>query len=118
MSDAAFVVGVIELYRRFAGGHIRPRRADRELAAAWHSAGFPLDMIETAMLLALARRLARPPNDVPLQPIRSLHYFIPVLDEVASRPLADHYVAYLRRQVDGEPTIRPAGARPDFDVSR
>jgi hypothetical protein len=118
MSHAAYVVGVIELYRRFAGGHIRPRRADRELAAAWHRAGFSRDTIECAMLLAFARRLARPPNAVPLQPIRSLHYFIPVLDEVASQPLAEHYVAYLRRQGDGGPAIRPTGARPDFDDSR
>jgi hypothetical protein len=118
MSNAAFVVGVIELYRRFAGQHIRPRCADRELAAAWHRAGIPLDLIETAMLLTLTRRLARPSNAVPLQPIRSLHYFIPVLDEVVSQPLAESYIAYLRRQGAGGPAIRPTGARPDFDDSR
>jgi hypothetical protein len=118
MNDAAFVSGVIGLYRRFAGGHVRPRRADRELAAVWHRAGIALDTIESAMLLALARRLERPNDALPLQPIRSLHYFIPVLDEVAARPLADHYIAYLRRKIDGQPAVDPTGARPDFDISR
>jgi hypothetical protein len=118
VNEAAFVTGVIGLYRRFAGGHIRPRRADRLLAATWRRGGLSLEMIETAMLLALARRLARPVDAIPLQPIRSLHYFIPVLAEVATRPLDDHYVAYLRRRSATELGTDPTGARPDFDVSR
>ena len=118
MNTADFVLQVIALYRRLAGNHVRPRRTDRELAAAWHHRGMTLASIEGAMLLALARRTVRPPEAPLLPPIRSLHYFIPLLEEVTARPLADHYLAYLRAQLAGVLADPDPGARPGNDVSR
>lgn len=118
MNTADFVQQVIALYRRLAGDHVRPRRADRELAAAWHHCGMTLASIEGAMLLALARRTGRPSAAPPLPPIRSLYYFVPLLDEITARPFADHYLAYLRARLAGVLADPDLGARPENDVSR
>lgn len=73
----------------------RPSRVDRNLAAALFHRGISLDQIEAAMLLAHLRRAGR---STPLPPIRSLHYFIPLLDEVTSDPFSPEWLAYLRRK--------------------
>jgi hypothetical protein len=53
-------------------------------------------MSQGSALLASARRLFRDPTSAPLQPIRSLHYFLPVIKEVSAGPLSPDYVKYLR----------------------
>jgi hypothetical protein len=65
--------------------------------------------VETAFLLAAVRRAARRPDAIPLGPIRSLHYFLPVIAELLQTPLAhgDSYLAYLRTKVPLRPD--PAG---------
>jgi hypothetical protein len=73
----------------------RPSRLDRNLAAALFQRGISLEQIEAAMLLAHLRRAGR---STPLPPIRSLHYFIPVLDEITSDPLCPEWLDYLRRK--------------------
>lgn len=45
------------------------------------------------MLLATVTRLYR--NGPPLPIIRSLHYFVPVVDEILRQPLPHGYVQYL-----------------------
>jgi len=66
----------------------------------------PLPIVEAALLLASDRRAARPPEAIPLQPIRSLHYFLPVIEELLHTPLRhwDAYLAYLH----GKVTLHPA----------
>jgi hypothetical protein len=61
----------------------------------------PLRIVEAAFLLASARRAARRPDAIPLGPIRSLHYFLPVIQELLHTPLhhGDAYLAYLRSKV-------------------
>lgn len=61
----------------------------------------PLTTAETALLLASVRRAARRPGALPLGPIRSLHYFLPVIEELLHTPLhhGDAYLAYLRSKV-------------------
>ena len=56
----------------------------------------PLKTIQTALLLASARRLTRESQALPLQPIRSLYYFVPVIEEVLPLPLPDNYLRYLK----------------------
>jgi len=73
----------------------RASRIDRKLAATLFQRGITLEQIEAAMLLAHLRRAGRA---TPLPPIRSLHYFVPVLDEVTSEPLSPEWLAYLRRK--------------------
>lgn len=78
----------------------RPFPADRRIAEKLFDRGISLETIETAFLLASARRMYRDPQDPPLTPIRSLAYFLPVIDEVLLQPPDPGYVSYLRFKVD------------------
>lgn len=67
------------------------------------------------MRLALRRRNARPPDADPLPPIRSLHYFLAVIDELPAGPPPDGYLDYLRETAldlpPASPTITSPGNR-------
>ena len=74
----------------------RPSPADRRLAAELCRQGLAFDLLEGALLLAVARRNCRPPQAPPLPPIRSLAYFLPVLEELRQAPPHPDYLQYLR----------------------
>ena len=93
---AAYVHAVIACYRRVIGSGVRARRDDRRLAADLHRSGVSLAVVETALLLATARRRARPSEVPPLPPVRSLHYFLPVVQELFQSPPPNDYLDYLR----------------------
>ena len=48
-----------------------------------------------AFLLAASRRRFRTPEAPALQPIRSLSYFLPIIDEIIDTPIDPGYIAYL-----------------------
>lgn len=77
----------------------RPSPADRRLAAQLCDQAIPLELIEGAFLLAIARRNSRDPQAPPLSPIRSLAYFLPVIDELRKEPPHPGYIQYLRSRV-------------------
>jgi DNA replication protein DnaC len=58
------------------------RRPDRVLAAQLYQRGVSVSVIENALVLAATRRLIRPTNAPPLGTVRSLAYFLPVIEEV------------------------------------
>jgi hypothetical protein len=94
----------------------RPRPADRQLAGELYRRGVRLDVIEVAMRLAAGRRNARPTDADPLPPIRSLHYFLPVIDELPPEPPPEGYLDYLRDTVPDKPMATrtsPNGRRRD-----
>lgn len=103
-----YVRRLIAAYRRLPDTLGRPRPADRRLAADLHRKAVPLKTVEAALLLASARRQARPKDATPLQPIRSLHYFLPVIDELLQHPPPDAYLETLRRRLTT--TDAPPGA--------
>ncbi len=76
------------------------RRTDRLLAAHLHQRGVSLAAVENALILAAARRLTRPADSAPLGTIRSLAYFLPVIDEVLSLHVNPDYFRYLRQKVE------------------
>jgi hypothetical protein len=83
-----------------------PRRlspCDHRLARDLFDRQIPLTVIEAAFLLASTRRLTRPPTAPPLGLIRSLHYFLPVIEELLQNPLPDSYLPYLRRKLPPSP---------------
>lgn len=90
------VARVLALSLRLPQTPARTHRTDRHLAAQWYTQALTWEVIEGALLLAVARRCLRDPALPPLPPIRSLHYFVPVLAEVQATPLAPDYVQYLR----------------------
>ena len=77
----------------------RSRPPDRALAHQLYVRQIPLQIIQQALLLATARRCLRPPDAPSLQPIRSLYYFVPVIQELLHTPLPAGYSQYLRRKL-------------------
>jgi hypothetical protein len=94
-----YIDRVLELYRHTPETLGRVRREDRRLARELHSRGVPLRIIQEALLLATVRRCLRAPDAAPLAPVRSLHYFIPVIEEITATPLPDGYVDYLKWKI-------------------
>lgn len=94
-----YVHRLLAAYHRLPGTLGRSRPADRRLAADLHRQGVPIATVEAALLLASARRQARPDDATPLQPIRSLHYFLPVIEELLQHPPPDAYLESLRRRL-------------------
>jgi hypothetical protein len=72
---------------------------DRQTAVKLLESGIRLSTIESAFLLATVRRLARPVDLPLLSPIRSLAYFLPVIQELLNNPIPEDYLSYLRRKV-------------------
>jgi hypothetical protein len=55
----------------------------------------PLPVVHAALMLATARRTLRSSHLMPLPPVRTLHYFLPVIEEVLHSPPDPGYVEYL-----------------------
>ena len=98
---------IIDTYLRLPDTPTRARHQDRLLAAQLHERGVPEAIIEAAFLLATTRRINRPPEAEPLTPIRSLRYFLPVIEELLRLPPAASYLTYLRESV-ASLLVRPA----------
>jgi hypothetical protein len=93
-SRDAYVNAVLALYRTSPGtsGHVR--KADLHLARQLYDRGVALQVVDDAIVVALSRRLVR--STPPAEPIRSLHYFLGVVEELITGPLDPGYVVYLR----------------------
>ena len=101
-----YIRQVLEAYRKTPGTLGTIRRADRLLAAQLYQRGLSVKVIENALVLAATRRLLRPADAPPLGPIRSLAYFLPVIEEVRELRVSPDYFQYLRRKLEGIPPIR------------
>lgn len=94
-----YVERAIEAYRRTPGTVGVVRRRDRLLAAGLHERGVPLIAVENALVLAAARRMMRPSDAAPLGVVRSLAYFIPVIEEVLLLKVGPEYFQHLRARI-------------------
>ena len=101
-----FIRQVLEAYRKTPGTMGTVRRADRMLAAQLYQRGLSVVVIENALVLAATRRLVRPAGASPLGAIRSLAYFLPVIEEVLELRVSQDYFRYLRHKLSN-----PAPAR-------
>jgi len=95
-----YIRHVLDVYRKTPGTTGIVRRADRLVAAQLHQRGVPLAAVENALVLAAARRLIRPADFAPLGTIRSLAYFLPVIDEVLGLRVNPDYFRYLRQKIE------------------
>jgi hypothetical protein len=101
-----YIRQVLEAYRKTPGTTGTVRRPDRMLAAQLYRRGVAVSVIENAFVLAATRRLIRPADAPPLGAIRSLAYFLPVIEEVLSLRLSPEYFQYLRHKLERLPPIR------------
>ena len=108
-----YIQKVLSAYRQTPETAGVVRRADRLLASQWYARGVPLHAVENALVLAASRRLFRPAKAPPLGTIRSLAYFVPLLDEVLELTVSQDYFRYLRSQNRGLlfPPVPPATKR-------
>jgi len=96
MEQREYVQRLLEAYRSTPGTSGVVRRPDRLLAAQLHERGVPLEAVENAFVLAATRRLIRPADAAPLGTIRSLAYFMPVIEEVLELKNSKLYFQYVR----------------------
>ena len=94
-----YIRQVLEAYRKTPGTMGTIRRPDRVLAAQLFQRGVSVSVIENAFVLAATRRLVRPPVAQPLASIRSLAYFLPVIEEVQGLRVSPDYFQYLRHKL-------------------
>ena len=99
-SQQEYVRQVLEAYRKTPGTMGTVRRADRMLAAQLYQRGLSVRVIENALVLAATRRLMRPADAPPLGTIRSLAYFLPVIEEVLELRVSPDYFQYLRHKLE------------------
>jgi hypothetical protein len=99
LSQEDYMRQVLAAYRKTPGTMGTVRRADRLLAAQLYQRGLSLKVIENALVLAATRRLIRPPDAPPLGTIRSLAYFLPVIEEVIELRVSPDYFNYLRHKL-------------------
>lgn len=95
-----YIRQILEAYRKTPGTTGAVRRADRMLAAQLYQRGVSESVIENALVLAAARRLMRPVGAPPLGTIRSLAYFLPVIEEVRELHVSPNYFQHLRRKLE------------------
>ena len=99
-SQEEYIRQVLEAYRKTPGTMGTVRRADRMLAAQLYQRGVAVAVIENAFVLAAARRLMRPVDVPPLGTIRSLAYFLPVIEEVLDMRISPDYFQHVRRKLE------------------
>ena len=99
MEQREYVRRLLDAYRTAPGTAGVVRRPDRFLAAQLYERGVPLDAVENALTLAVARRMARPADAPPLGMIRSLAYFSPIIEEVLETQPSLEYFQHLRSRL-------------------
>jgi len=105
-SQEEYIRQVLDAYRNTPGTTGTVRRPDRMLAAQLYQRGISVTVIENAMVLAAARRLMRPVAAPPLCTIRSLAYFLPVIEEVLELRVSPDYFRYVRQRLERTPLQR------------
>ena len=106
MEQREYVRRLLETYRETPGTTGAARRPDRLFAVQLHERGVPVETVENALMLAAARRLARPADAPPLGVIRSLAYFSPVIDEVLQLKAGQEYFQHLRYKLQRISAVR------------
>ena len=105
-SQEEYIRRVLEAYRKTPGTMGTVRRADRVLAAQLYQRGAGVSVIENAFVLAATRRRVRPAGAPALGTIRSLAYFLPVIEEVLELRVSPEYFHYLRHRLARAAAIR------------
>lgn len=95
-SHDRYVTDLLRLYLDLPDTPTRARAADRVLARSLSDSQVPLEIVRAAFALTSARRLNRPTHAPPLGQIRSLHYFLPVIEELRLANPDPSYIRHLQ----------------------
>lgn len=99
LDRSQYVQRVLDGYGRTPTCAGKVRREDRRLAHRLFDQRIPLCLLEAAFALAAMRRLYRSGNAEPLVCVRSLHYFLPILDEIRQQAIDPDYIGYVQWKV-------------------
>jgi hypothetical protein len=91
-----YLAMVLSVYLKMPETPWRTSPSDRERACDLFQRQVPLSIVESALLLGSLRRIGRPLESPRLAPIRSLAYFLPVVEELLANPFPEGYLEYLR----------------------
>jgi len=94
-----YVRRLLDSYRHTPTCAGRVRREDQRLAYRLFDQRIPLRLVEAALTLAAARRLFRSNQAEPIFPIRSLHYVLPLIEEIRQKPIDPDYIDYIAFKV-------------------
>lgn len=100
MNREQYVCQTLEGYRTTPTTCGLVRWADRNLAGHLYDQEVPFTAVEGAFILAAARRTYRTAR-LPLSPIRSLRYFLPIIDEILRKPVDPGEVSCLWLKMQG-----------------
>lgn len=98
--DFIYAERIISLYLSLPETPPRSSQDDIRLAHDLYRRKTPAEIVEAALLLATVRRLYRDPSLPKLAPIRSLRYFLPVIEEIIAGPPPGDYLSYLRYKLN------------------
>jgi hypothetical protein len=106
----SYVTSVLSIYVKLPDTPTQATVLDRQQAQRLFARGVPAETVETALLLASLRRLVRDRSAFPLPRVRSLAYFLPVIEELLPQAVRPGYLVYLRRKLHGltGPPSQPA----------
>lgn len=98
-----YVEAVLDRYLWLPGTPRVASRHDRRCAQTLFERGVPLEVVNAALLLATTRRTFRTGDALP--PVRALHYFLPVIDELQEpelrKPRCDlGYIRHLEHKLE------------------
>jgi len=106
MEQREYVRRLLEAYCATPGTAGVARRPDRLVANQLYDRGVSLETVGNALILAAARRSARPADAPPLGIVRSLAYFLPVIEEVLQLKVGQEYFQHLRHKLNRANTAR------------
>ena len=90
-SPRQYVNQLLIWYEQLPDTPAQARAADRAQAQRLFARGVPAETVETALLLASLRRLPRDQTRGAPPRIRSLAYFLPVVEELLAEPVKPGY---------------------------
>jgi hypothetical protein len=100
MDRREYVQRLLAAYRATPGTCGVIRGPDRVVAAQLYERRVSVTAVENALALAAVRRMIRPDGAAPLPLVRSLAYFLPVIDEVLATDVNPKYYQHVRNKLD------------------
>ncbi len=72
---------------------------DRLAAAQVYEENVSIELLQAALILAAARRSLPEDTEPQLTPIRSLRYFLPLIEEIKATPIEPDYIRFLEQKL-------------------
>ncbi len=94
-----YVTTLLECYVQLPHTPNRSSSYDQNLAKRLSNQKVPLDIVKAAFVLTTSRRIFRPKTAPPLEPIRSLAYFLPIIKELQRTPPDLLYIQLLKQRL-------------------